>query len=142
MTRTRSQRGTASVELAILVPVLVILLGLMIAGGRIWFARATVTEAAYSAARAASLARTPGEAAIDGRNAGQQSMATGGLECISRSVQVDVNAFSVPVGQPATITSSVFCTVSFGDVLLPGMPGALTLRADGASALDTYRGRG
>ena len=65
----RDQRGAASVELVILVPVLVLMLGLLVAGGRLWFARATVVEASQSAARAASLARSSGEARDAGRRA-------------------------------------------------------------------------
>ncbi len=137
----RSQRGSATVELTVIIPALVIMLGLMIAGGRLWFARTTVIQAADSAARAASLSRDAGQAAISARSAGQQVMATGGLECAGPAVSVDATAFAVPVGTPATIRTSVTCTVHFADVLLPGLPGSLTLQADGRSALDTYRSR-
>ena len=136
-----SQRGSSAVELALLVPALVIMLGLMVGGGRLWFARTTVTEAAQSAARSASLARTAGQAAKDGDSAARLSLKTGGLECTSRSVTVDTGAFAVAVGTPATITSTVVCAVPFTDLLLPGMPGAITLESSASSALDTYRSR-
>ena len=55
--RLRDQRGAAAVELTLLVPALLLTLGLLVAGGRPWFARTTVNEAAQTAARAASLAR-------------------------------------------------------------------------------------
>lgn len=139
--RRRSTRGTASVELAILVPGLVMLLGLMIAGGRVWMARTAVTEAAFSAARSASLQRSAGQASQAGTAAGHRALQTGGFGCVGRTVQVDVGAFGVPVGQPATIRSTVNCTVTFSDLLLPGMPGSLQLTGHGASALDTYRER-
>ncbi len=136
-----SQRGSAAVELTVIVPALVIMLGMMIAGGRLWFARTTVTEAADSAARAASLSRDAGQAAISARSAGQQVMTTGGLECSNQAVSVDTAAFSVPVGTPATVRTTVSCTVHFTDILLPGMPGSITLQVNGRSALDTYRSR-
>lgn len=135
-------RGSATVELTLVVPALVLVLGLLVAGGRIWFARTTVTEAAQTAARAASLARTPGTAAADGRDAGRASLTTGGLRCAARSVQVQTAAFAVPVGTPATVRATVSCTVPLGDVLLPGLPGSLSLTGQGAAALDTYRSRG
>ncbi len=53
------QRGAAAVELALLVPALLLVLGLLVAGGRLWFARTTVNEAAQTAARAASRAAPP-----------------------------------------------------------------------------------
>ena len=137
----RTDRGSATVELTLLVPALVLVLGLLVAGGRIWFARTTVTEAAQTAARAASLARAAGTAAADGQDAALASLSTAGLRCGSRSVQVQTGAFAVPVGTPATVRATVRCTVPLGDVLLPGLPGSLDLTGEGASALDTYRSR-
>lgn len=139
--RSSGQRGAVSLELVLLVPSLVMLLGLAIAGARIWFARASVTEAAADAARAASLARTPGQAVSDGQQAGSASLRTGGLQCVEKSVFVDAGGFSVPVGEPAHVSTTVTCRVTFSDVVLPGMPGSMTLTADGRSALDTYRSR-
>ncbi|CAA9411080.1 MAG: hypothetical protein AVDCRST_MAG75-2754 [uncultured Propionibacteriaceae bacterium] len=128
-------------ELAVLIPGLIVVLGLMVVGGRLWFARSTVTEAAYNAARAASLARTAAQAASDGPTAGTRALATDGLACSPAVVTVSTEAFVVPVGQPATVTSTVSCRVVFSDVLLPGMPGSLVIRSTGAAALDTYRSR-
>src|ERR671917_1014191 len=134
-----NQRGSASVEITMLIPALLLTLGLLIVGGRVWFARTTVNEAAHSAARAASLAGSASEAAAAGRSAGAQSLATGGLRCASTAVEVNTAAFGVPVGTPATVTSKVSCRVGFADLLLPGLPGSIDLEAAGASALDTYR---
>ncbi|HYI58794.1 MAG TPA: TadE/TadG family type IV pilus assembly protein [Microlunatus sp.] len=139
--RRHDQRGSASVELVILVPALVLVLGLLVAGGRLWFARATVVEGAESAARAASLARSPGEARAAGKQAAARTLATDGLSCGADSVSVDTSAFGVPVGTPATVTATVTCRVTFADLDLPGMPGSITVRTEGAAALDTYRAR-
>jgi Flp pilus assembly protein TadG len=139
--RRRDQRGSAAVEISLLVPALLLTLSLVVVGGRVWFARTTVNEAAHAAARAASLARTAGEAGSAGRSAGAQSIATGGLRCASTTVEVSTAAFGVPVGSPATVTSAVTCRVGFADLLLPRLPGSIELRASGASALDTYRSR-
>lgn len=141
VTQSMGDRGTASVELALLVPALVTMLGLLVGGGRLWFDRTTVTEAAQSAARAASLARSADQATSDGASAARQSLDTAGLRCATSTVSVDTAAFAVPVGKPATITSTVTCAVPFADVLLPGMPGQITVITSGVSALDTYRGR-
>ena len=135
------EHGSSAVELALLVPILVVMLGLLIGGGRLWFARTTVHEAAQTAARAASLARSSGQAAADGPAAGRQSLATAGLTCATSSVSVDTAAFAVPVGRPASISARISCTVPFEDVFLPGMPGSIDLTASGSSALDTYRSR-
>jgi Flp pilus assembly protein TadG len=137
----RSEAGSVAVEIALLAPALVLVLGLLVAGGRLWFARTTVAEAAHASARAASLARSPGEAKAVGTEAGRQSMATAGLRCGTSSVQVSAAGFAVPVGTPATVTSDVSCEVGFADVFLPGMAGSIHLRGHGSAALDTYRAR-
>ncbi len=136
-----SERGAVSAELAVLVPALMLILGLLIAGGRIWFAKTTVNEAAQTAARAASLSRSAEAAAVEGRSAGRQSMSTGGLKCGDDSVSVNTAAFAVPVGTPATITSTIRCRVRLADLVLPGLPGSIDLSGAGSAALDTYRGR-
>lgn len=137
----RRDRGSAAVEVALLVPGLLLVIALLAAGGRLWFARATVDEAAQTSARAASLARSASEAAISGPEAGHQSLDTAGLHCASTSVTIQTAAFGVPVGTPATVTSTVRCRVTFGDLLLPGLPGSRDLVGHGAAALDTYRAR-
>jgi Flp pilus assembly protein TadG len=137
----RDERGAATVELTLMVPALVLVLGLLVAGGRLWYARTAVVDAAQTAARAASLAHTAGQAAHDGQVAGAASLGTAGLACGSRTVAIGTGAFAVPVGMPATVTSSVSCTVPFADILLPGMPGSIQLTGQGSAALDTYRSR-
>lgn len=139
--RRRDARGSAAVELTLAVPALMIILALLVAGGRLWFARSSVSDAAYSAARAGSLARTAGEARSNAEAAAARSLATAGLRCENRSVSVDTAGFGVPVGTPATVVATIACAVPFADLTLPGMPGAISLRAEGSSALDTYRGR-
>lgn len=139
--RSRGQRGAAAVELVVLVPAIMAMLGLLLAGGRIWFVRAAVQDAAESAARSASLARTPGAAQLEAQSVVDAGLEDADLHCLTTSVRVGTAAFSVPVGQPATVTSDVTCVVSLGDILLPGLPGSMTIHAEGASALDTYRGR-
>ena len=64
-----NQRGAATVELTLLVPALLLVVGLLVAGGRLWFARTTVNEAAQTAARAASLSRSANAAATAGQEA-------------------------------------------------------------------------
>ncbi|RYZ25793.1 MAG: pilus assembly protein, partial [Propionibacteriaceae bacterium] len=139
MTRTRrpasdrGETGSVAVEIALLAPALVLVLGLLVAGGRLWFARTTVVEAALTSARAASLARSPGAATAAGSEAGRESMTTAGLRCATSSVRVSTAAFSVPVGTPATVTSDVTCSVPFGDVFLPGIPGSIDLVGHGSA---------
>lgn len=140
-TRSVDQRGAVAVELALCFPALLLVLAMLIAGGRIWFARTTVIEAAQTAARTGSLARSASEARSSGRDAGTQSMTTAGLRCDASSVTVNTAGFSVPVGTPATVTATVECHVFLADLVLPVVPGSIQLSGVGSSALDTYRSR-
>jgi Flp pilus assembly protein TadG len=137
----RGQRGAAAVELTLLVPALLLMLGLLAAGGRLWFARTTVNESAQTAARSASLERSAYAGTTAGREAGVQSLATAGLRCQSTSVVINPTAFGVPAGTASAVTSTISCVVDFSDVLLPGWPGSMELTGRGSAALDTYRGR-
>lgn len=140
--RRRSQHGLApATELVIVVPAVMLLLGLVVAGGRIWFARSAVNEAAYSGARAASIERSAQAAESAGRNAAHAELGHHSLPCRTRSVRTDVAGFSVPIGQPAHVGTAVRCRVSFGDLLVPGIPGSITFHKTATAALDTYRER-
>lgn len=138
---TRSERGSSAIEFAILLPALMLMLGLMATGGRIWFARGAVVDAAGSAARSASIARSSSAAQADGRAAVDRSLATAGLRCQDQSVSINTAGFAAPVGTPASIGASVSCRVPLADVSFGLLPGSISVSADGSSALDTYRER-
>ena len=57
-----SERGSSVVEVVILAPALGLFLALIIAGGRVAVAHQAVEASAAEAARAASIARTQGQA--------------------------------------------------------------------------------
>lgn len=138
----RGERGSgAAVELVIVVPATMMMLALAVAGGRIWMAESAVEQSAGAAARAASLDRSGGAAAASARDVANSNLASSGLECVDTSVSVNTAAFSTPVGTPGRVTVRVSCTVTFADLLLPGMSGSRTLDADGVAALDTHRSR-
>lgn len=132
------QRGVNSIEAAIALPLLFLFLALVIAGGRIGLAKMTVTSSAQAGARAASLERTAAEAQV----AAQEVVAAQLNEVCTPRVTASTEGFAVPVGQPASVSTTVACTANLSDVALPGLPGTITLRGAGSSPLDTYRGRG
>jgi Flp pilus assembly protein TadG len=134
--------GNAALELLILAPVVLMLVGLVIAAGRTAVAQGSVDAAARDAARQASIARSAEAARRDAYTAARQTLAQQGLQCAQLSVRVDTSGFAVPVGTPASVSASVECTVRLADVAVRGLPGARTVRAHFTSALDTYRERG
>ena len=141
LARGRRDGGSVTLELAILTPALLMLLGLVVVAGRIEVASAAVDQASAAAAREASLARTPSAARAAATRAATANLAAQNLHCTDVRVTVDTAGFAVPVGSPAQVTARVTCTLSTGDLSVPGMPGTRTISASSQSSLDTYRGR-
>lgn len=135
------ERGAAAVELALIVPVLVLLLGVVVGGARVWLARTTVEQLAAGAARAGSLARTPGEAVVAAEALVHAHAAAEGLRCLELGVEVDARSLANPPGTPAQVEVRVSCAVGLADLIVPGWPGRITVSAAGVSVVDTYRGR-
>lgn len=132
--RSRSERGSAALELALLTPVLLVVLLFVVALGRIGSARETVDGAAGAAARAATLASSPQAAVSAARAQALSSLTSSGVSCIATKVTVDVADF-VPGG---VVSVRVYCQVTLSSAV-PGLPGSTTLSATGASVLDRYR---
>ena len=139
--RLGGERGSISLELVVLTPVLLLVIGVLIFGGRLELAKQAVQSAATQAAREASIARTQLEANATADAAATRSLAEQGLECITSSVSVDTSGFASPAGTPATITAEVTCVVQLSDLAVPGLPGSKTVTATADSPLDTYRER-
>jgi Flp pilus assembly protein TadG len=138
----RDERGgSPAVEALLIVGAIVLLLSLATAGYRIAMAEAAVDGVASAAARAASIARTAGQARADAHQVADSSLSTAGLTCTSTDVDVNTAGFAVPVGQPASVTVSVTCQTPLQDLLIPGLGGSRTLTASSVSPLDTYRER-
>lgn len=140
-TVTRSERGAAALEFALIVPALGLLITTMIGAGRVWFAHTQVEQVAGTAARAASAARTPGEARVAAERVARIQFETAGLSCAAVQVDLDVTGFATPVGEPARVSARVSCSVPLSDLIVPGWPGRWELSAESTSALDRYRRR-
>jgi Flp pilus assembly protein TadG len=139
--RTQNERGSASVEAVIVVPAFLLLIGLLILGGRTAITQQAVQAAAADAARAASIARTASVARSAASSAAHGSLTNQNLDCVTTTVTVDVAAFGTPVGTPGQVTATVTCGLRLDDLGLPGVTGTKTITATMSSPLDTYRGR-
>ncbi len=138
--------GNAALELIILAPVLLFLLGLVIALGRVSTAENAVADAAQDAARQASLQLDPADAIAAGAASAQAALAADGLQC-DPHVAVHTNGgnglpgFQAQVGQPAAVSATVTCVVSLAKIVVPGLPGSRTITETFTSPLDPYRQR-
>lgn len=127
--------GLMALELAILAPVILVMLLLVVAFGRVTHGRALVDQSAAAAARAASLAASPGQASADGAQTAQDTLARAGLSCSAASVSVDTGAFR-PGGQ---VTATVRCTADLSELALTGLPGSIALVASATSPIEALR---
>ena len=136
-----ASRGSATIEVAILAPALLALLGLVIVAGRISVAGSAVEQAAAAAARAASIARDAATAQVGADKVAREALREQGIECQPFKSAVDVRGFAVAAGAPSSVTVRVDCTVALADVAVPGMPGSRTVSSQMTSPIDRYRGR-
>ena len=134
----RSERGSAAIEVAIGAPVMLMLVALVVFAGRIAVARQSVTAAADSAARAASISRTAAAASSAAERTARDVLADAG--CRRVEVSVDASAFASPPGTPGSVHATVTCLVDLAGIPLTA-PDSLPLTHTGSSPLDTYRGR-
>lgn len=132
--------GNAALELVVLAPVILFVLGLMIAAGRTSIAQGSVDAAARDAARQASIALTPGAAQAAALSSARAALSQDGLNC-HPVVRVDTSQFGVPVGLPGKVTATVWCRVPLSDLVVPGMPGSRLLSYQFTSPLDPFRER-
>ncbi|MFE7077067.1 TadE family protein [Streptomyces sp. NPDC057620] len=135
------ERGSYALETAVLAPVLIAVLGLMIAFGRITDAEGAVDAAAHAAARAASLQRDSATAQQAAQDAAIRSLDDDSVTCRSSQVSLDTTGYSTGVGEVAAVTAAIACTAELSDIGLPGLPGTKTITASWTSPLDTYRAR-
>ena len=138
-TRWRDDRGSESVELAILLPVGILVLAMLVIGARIALAGDRVSGVAGIAARDASLARSATAAQQTATASATDALADRNLHCADVQVSVDTSGFNSAPGAPASVTVAVACTVDLSDIGVAGMPGSRTLRDTATSPLDPAR---
>jgi Flp pilus assembly protein TadG len=130
----RDDRGSASVELAILAPLVGILLLAVVVVGRVQVARADVEGAARSAARELAIARDP-NAVIGAVESGlAATLDVGSPSCRTMTFTPNVTG--------EWVTVSVACVVDLDDAAVLPVPGSMTVTATATEVIDAYRERG
>jgi len=136
------ERGAASLELAILAPVLLALLALVVMGGRFAMASTAITGVAGAAARDASLARNPAAARAVAASTALATLVDQNLHCQGApTVRVDTSGFAAAPGTPASVSVDVACVVVVNELGVPGLPATRTVHDRAVSPLDPYRSR-
>jgi Flp pilus assembly protein TadG len=137
--RWRDDRGSESVELAILLPVAVLVIAMLVVGARIALAGSSISGVAGIAARDASLARSSAAAQQTATASATDALASRHLHCADIQVTVNISGFVSAPGAAASVTVDVRCIVDLSDVGVPGLPGSRTLHDSATSPLDPAR---
>lgn len=120
--------------MVLITPLLILLLLLTVAMGRMVSARIDVDDTAQQAARAASLARGPVAADHAAVQAAAAALAGEGRTCRSLRVAPDTADFRPGGAAQVTVT----CTTALSDLGIP-LPGTHDSTGRAASPVDTYR---
>lgn len=132
---TEGERGSATTEIVVLAPLLVLLALVVVGLGRLVDARLVVGDAAHQAARAGSLARTEGSARSAAVSAASSALRDARSSCTRPDVQLATGGLR-PGG---TVVARVTCTADLSDLTKIGMPGSLALHGDAISPVDSFR---
>lgn len=130
------ERGSASLELALITPVLLLLLLFVVGLGRLGQVREQIDGSAAQAARAASITRSPALAQAAAERSASANVGGDLLHCSDLTVAVDTSAFQ-PGGQ---VVVDLTCKVPLRAVSGIGFPGSKTLTSRAVAVVDTFRG--
>jgi TadE-like protein len=128
-------RGSLSLELVIIVPMLLLMLALVYAFARVAQTNQTFEAGVRDAARAATQARSKPQAERVAEESLRASLGPGATDCL-RTLDVEIPS-SYQAGFIVTVDAR--CSYGLGDLGLPGIPGAVPVTASFASPLDPNR---
>ena len=131
----RGERGAVATELVLLTPLLILILLFVVALGRLAGARINVDGAAAQAARAASIATTPGGATAAAQQAATAALGSDHVTCAT--LQIATHTARLAPGGSVTVT--VTCAVALGDLSGLALPATEQVSSTAASVIDTYR---
>lgn len=126
--------GTAVVELLIAIVPMIMMVLFVVLVWRLAGSEGEVQDAAQAGARAASLARTPGEAVAAGQSAALEYLPANSSTCSNASVAVDAGGFF-----DGTVTVTVTCNTDNSDLGLIGRAGSDAVTATWTEAVDLAR---
>lgn len=135
MRRPRGEAGAIAIELVILFPMMLLLIALLAAYGRLGLVNGNFDSGVRDATRSATQARDAADAQLAAEQALRTALAQVSAPCLD-SLEVD----PIPVFEPGrAVTVTARCSYPMSDLAV-GMPGSVTLEAEFSSPLDPNRG--
>ncbi len=130
------ERGSLSVELAMIAPALLLIFGLIFAYGRVGQVNGLLDSGTRDGARSATNARSYEEARQQATDAVRDAIRQAPPDCVSSLKVQLIGRFAM--GSPITVTAT--CTYGLSDIGLPGAPGTVHPTSSFTSMLDPNRG--
>ncbi|MEV5003900.1 TadE/TadG family type IV pilus assembly protein [Nocardioides sp. LML1-1-1.1] len=131
----RDERGYTAVELLAMTTVLVGFITVVVGGGRFVDSNSQVDDAAYAAARAASLETNFEAGQMAGREAAADSLADRGKAC----TQLTVSFAGTDFRTSGHVRVEVTCHANLSDVVGFGLPGAKAFTSTAVVPIEQYR---
>ncbi|HET6166189.1 MAG TPA: TadE family protein [Marmoricola sp.] len=134
--RSRDERGSLAIEMAMIAPGLLLIFALIFAYGRAGQVNGSLESGTRDAARSVTLARSYDEALDRAKAVMLDAIKDTPQSCQDSMVLRIVGDYEP--GEPVTVSTE--CTYDLSDLGLPGAPGTLTAKSSFTSMLDPYRG--
>jgi Flp pilus assembly protein TadG len=131
----RRERGSLTVEIVVLTPVVLLFVLLALSFGRFELAHQQVVGAAQAAAQAASVVSDPAEATAAALRVAQPDVANDLHACQRLTVTTNTTHFA-PGGFVVVV---VTCQINYSDLLIPGVPGRAVVQASERAPIDPFR---
>lgn len=131
-----NDRGTATVELVLLTPLILVILMLVVAAGRLGTIQGQLAGAARDAARSASHQPTFELAEEAARTTAEAVLAERSVPCVDVVVELGPETVIAAGGQVSVL---IDCVVPLSDLAVPGLPGTRVVGASSIEAIDHYR---
>lgn len=131
----RRQRGSATVEMLLQIPLLVAVILLGVLGFRVAIAHVDVAAAAAAAARDASLQRDPAAAHATASATATTALQASQLTCNPLQVTPDTSSY----GPGGTISVDITCTIDVSDLIGLDIPTQISISGSSTHPVDTFR---
>ena len=133
--RVAREQGSMTAELAILAPVVALFALVALGLGRYESARQEVADAARAAAQAASVVASAQQAEGAATASAVDEVANQSRMCANPVI----TAYTANFAPGGEVRVSVTCTVDLSDLLVPGMPGSVSVTSTQVAPIDPYR---
>ena len=134
MNRHGRETGSAALEVMLLTPLLLLLVGFVLAAGRVELAHSRVDTVAAQAARAAAATGNPALATVAAGRIAAAALSASDLSCTRQTVRVDVSDYRAG----GVVRVQVTCRTDLS-ALLPGLPGQRDVSGTATAVIDVYR---